>query len=111
METIALVLFALAAVGGLVLAVKHFQGAPLPMPVSVIHGGVAAVALVLVLLAYMNASAAGLGRPLLALTVAALGGFFLFSYHLRGKRAPNGAVVVHALVAVLGVVLLLLVVL
>ena len=111
METIALVLFAVAAVGGLVLAMKHFRGAALPMPVALIHGAVAAVALVMVLLAYRSATVAGLGRPLVLLTIAAVGGFFLFSFHLRGQRAPNTAVVIHALVAVAGVITLALVVL
>lgn len=111
METIALVLFVLGALGGLVLAVRHFKGQSLPMPVSVLHGLLGAVALVLLLLAYLQSTnGGGLGLALAILVVAALGGFFLFSFHLRGKRAPSPAVVVHALVAVAGVVTLLLVI-
>ena len=39
--------------------------------------------------------------------VAALGGFFLVSYHLRGQRLPSPVVVIHALVAVAAFLLLL----
>lgn len=113
MLTTALVLFALAAVGGLVLAVRHFQGKPLPVPLAVVHGLAAASGLVLVLLAFVAAGAGGgtLAWALGLLVVAALGGFFLVSFHLRGRRAPSPAVVVHALVAVAGFLALLLVVL
>jgi hypothetical protein len=109
MQLVALVLFALAAVGGLVLAVRHFRGQPLPAPLAVIHGLAAATGLVLVLLAYLAAPPGSnvLGLALLLLVVAALGGFFLVSFHLRGRRAPSPAVVIHALVAVAGVVTLL----
>ena len=38
--------------------------------------------------------------------VAALGGFYLAAFHLRGQSGPKPVVVVHALAAVAGVVLL-----
>ena len=41
------------------------------------------------------------------LVVAALGGFFLASIHLRGKIAPKAVVFIHAGVAVAGVLTLL----
>ncbi len=108
MAQAALALFALAALGGLFLAYRHFKGASLPMPVALVHGFVAATGLVLVALAYFQGGGPSrLGLALAVLVVAALGGFFLFSFHLRGKRAPSAAVVVHALVAVTAVVLLL----
>ena len=48
--------------------------------------------------------------PMLALIlflIAALGGFVLFSYHLRRKPHPKGLIVIHALAAVIAFVLLL----
>ncbi|HSR70575.1 MAG TPA: hypothetical protein VLU25_21785 [Acidobacteriota bacterium] len=105
---LALILFIVAALGGLFLAVRHFKGQSLPMPVALLHGGLAAAGLILLLVAYFS-GAPGLATALLILVVAALGGFFLFSFHLRGQRAPNAAVVIHALVAAAGVVMLLLV--
>ena len=40
------------------------------------------------------------------LLVAAVGGFYLAAFHLRGQSGPKPVVVVHALAAVAGVVLL-----
>ena len=42
-----------------------------------------------------------------ALVFAALGGFFLLSFHMRDKPHPKAVVVLHALLAVTGVVALL----
>lgn len=113
MATIALIVFAAAAIGGLILAAAHFQGRPLPMPISVIHGAAGATGLVLLGLVVFGSEPAPARVPLAALllVVAALGGFFLFSFHLRGQRAPSPAIVVHALIAVAGVVTLLIAVL
>lgn len=112
MELLALILFAVAALGGLVLAVKHFGGAELPMPVSILHGLLAACGLVVLVLLFVQSEAPGyLTYSLLVMVVAALGGFFLFSFHLRGKRAPTPVVAIHGLAAVVGFVLLALAVL
>ncbi|MDA8017036.1 MAG: hypothetical protein MPN21_06255 [Thermoanaerobaculia bacterium] len=112
MLLIALVLFAAAAVGGLVLAIRVFQGESLPMPVTVLHGLLAATGLVLVVLAYVQTTeTAGLGWALGLLVIAALGGFFLVSFNLRGQATPRSATVIHALAAVAGVALLALAVL
>jgi cation diffusion facilitator family transporter len=43
---------------------------------------------------------------LVILAVAALGGFFLASFHLRGTPGPKPVVLVHASVAVIGFLLL-----
>jgi hypothetical protein len=39
--------------------------------------------------------------------IAALGGFVLLSFHLRGKPLPTGLAVVHGLVAAVALVLLI----
>jgi hypothetical protein len=46
------------------------------------------------------------GLALLLLAIAALGGFFLASYHLRKQPGPRPVVLIHAGVAVIGFVLL-----
>ena len=40
------------------------------------------------------------------LVVAALGGFYLASRHMKSQIAPKGVVIIHALVAVVGFLLL-----
>ncbi|MDI3259389.1 MAG: hypothetical protein QJR02_06805 [Sinobacteraceae bacterium] len=109
MVLIAVVLFLIAALGGLAMAVRIFQGKQPPVPLAVGHGILAATALVLTLLA---AAATGSAAPLKygagLLVIAALGGFFLLSFQLRSKAHPKPIVVLHALLAVAGVVCLLL---
>ena len=108
---LAVVLFLAAALGGLYMAARIFKGAFPPAFVAVVHGAAAAVALVITILAALQPGA----QPLVKygagiLFVAALGGFFLASFHLRRVPHPKGVVVVHALAAVAGVACLLLVV-
>ena len=47
------------------------------------------------------------GNGVLVLCLAALGGFYLASIHLRGKIAPKAVVLIHAGVAVAGFLTLL----
>lgn len=104
----ALVLFLAAAVGGLVMAVRIFTDHKPPAALAAIHGIAAATGLVLLAIVWINGQANNLMLAALAVfLVAALGGFFLLSFHLRDKPHPKAVVVVHALVAVTGAAALL----
>lgn len=102
MLTLALVLFALAAVAGITLLTMHFRGTPLPMPLALVHGSLAAAGLVVLILAVSGGKTAGMspGLALAGFVLAALGGFGLFSFQLRGIRHPSALVVIHGLIAV-----------
>ena len=55
---------------------------------------------------------AGLGAgtaklALIILLVAALGGFYLLSFHIKKQQHPRAVIVIHALVAVIGFLTLL----
>lgn len=100
----AIVLFLIAAVGGAVMAAAIFQGRMPPAAIAVLHGVLGATGLGLLAWLWLQGGAAetlaiGLG----ILVVAALGGFYLLSFHLRGKAHPQAVVVIHALAAVGGV--------
>lgn len=107
MLNIAVILFAIAAVGGLVMATRIFQGKKAPWPLSIAHALLGASGLVLVLLTVLNGAGSLLLAALVVLAVAALGGFYLASFHARGQLSPRAVVVIHALVAVSGFLLLL----
>lgn len=105
----AIILFAIAALGGAAMAVLHFRGrAAPPALLAALHGILAASGLVVLLLAVLRSGAGGTPAVALGLFVlAALGGFGLLSFHLRQRRLPNGLVLGHGLLAVVAFLLLL----
>ncbi|MBS0367316.1 MAG: hypothetical protein JSR67_15995 [Proteobacteria bacterium] len=108
MLNVALIVFAIAAVGGLVLAAHVLRGKFAPWALSLLHALLGATGLVLLIIMLLQGSAP---QRLLAgfvlLLLAALGGFFLASFHLRKQLPPRAVVVVHAAVAVIGFLTLL----
>ena len=108
MLTIAIVLFAVAAVLGLTMATKALRSNTPPLMLAIVHGLFAASGLILLIIGVMHATTAGIGAWSLGIFVtAALGGFWLFSFHLRGKSLPIPLIVLHGLAAVTGFGLLL----
>jgi hypothetical protein len=109
MFNVAIILFALAAVGGLWMATLVFRGAVAPPPaIAALHGLLAASGIVVLLMGIIQAGAAG--RPGIALAlfvIAALGGFTLLSFHVRKRVLPKAVIIAHALVAVCGFLTLL----
>jgi hypothetical protein len=108
-----IVLFGSAAAGGLTLAIMRLRGREqLPLPLALLHGALAAAGLVALILAIVGAGTAAPDLVKISLgifVVAALGGFFLFSFQLRKKPIPIGVMVIHALAAVTAFVMLLVV--
>ena len=76
MLKIAVVLLAIAAMGGLYMAARIFGGQKAPWALSILHALLGATALVLILLNVINGSGGILLAALVTLAVAALGGFF-----------------------------------
>ena len=108
MLTYALLAFAVAAGGGLVLASRVLRARLAPWPLSLIHAGLGALGLALLIAVLVQGNAPPAVTTALALlVVAALGGFFLASFHLRGRLPPVAVVVIHAGVAAAGVLALL----
>ncbi len=108
MLTYALLIFAIAALGGLVLASHVLRGKLAPWALSILHALLGASGLVLLVIVYLQGQGSARVTAALGLLVlAALGGFFLASLHMRKKIAPKAAVLVHAGVAVVGFLTLL----
>lgn len=108
--TIAAVLFGIAALGGVVMAVMRLRGRELPpMGLAIVHGLFAASGLVALIFFVVGRSAPTQAIiALVGFVIAALGGFFLFSFHLRRQALPVPVVIIHGLVAVISFVVLLL---
>jgi hypothetical protein len=109
MLKIAILVFAIGALGGLVLANSVLRGRFAPWALSLLHMALGAAGLVLtaiVVLGGTSGVASIVPIALLILVVAALGGFLLASFHARKAIPPRGVVLIHAGVAVIGFLLL-----
>lgn len=111
MLTTALIVFGAAAAGGAALAYLRIVKKDVSMPLAIIHGIAAAAGLVLLVLGVMQAGSAGSKASLIIFLAAALGGFTLFSYHLRQRPMPVPLVLIHGGAAVTAFIVLLLAVL
>ena len=105
----AVIVFAIGALGGLVLATSVLRGKLAPWSLSVLHALLGATGLVLTAIVVFGLSgtvAPHAGMALVLLVIAALGGFFLASFHVRNRPGPKAVVLIHAGVAVIGFALL-----
>jgi hypothetical protein len=110
----AFALLTITALGGVVMAVIRLgRGANPPSWLAMLHGLLAGSALTLLLYAYCTVGLPALaGWGLLLFVLAALGGVYLnLGYHAKAILLPKAIVVVHAVIAVVGYVLLLMAVL
>src|SRR3546814_8323323 len=88
MLTYALIVFAVAALGGLVLASSVLRGKLAPWAISILHALLGASGLVLLIVSVLQGQGAGRVTAALGiLVVAALGGFYLASLPLQIGRA------------------------
>ncbi len=102
-----IILFAIAAVGGLTLVVMKFSGKGLPWPLVIGHGIFAASGLtVLIINVFNDAQNFLMNLSLVLFLVAAIGGFIVLTFHLRKKKQPNSLIFIHGAAAGLSFVLL-----
>lgn len=107
----AAVLLAIAAIGGLVMAVVRFKGAERPPTfVLMVHGLLAGAALTLLIYAAATVGLPGMALAALALliVVAIVGAALNLKFHAKMLPIPKTPIVIHGVVAVIGFVLLLL---
>lgn len=108
MLTYALIAFAIAALGGLFLAMHVLRGKFAPWVVSIVHALLGATGLVMLIAVVVQGAPPARATAALALLgVAALGGFYLATLHLKKMIPPKGVVLLHAGLAVVGFLVLL----
>ncbi len=108
MLTASIVLFALAAAVGLYLVRDFFAGKRPTIQRAYLHGGLAVIGLILLIIAMLQGAVAGATiTALILFIVAALGGLVLFFHHVRGRILPKGLLLIHPIVAVVGFLTLL----
>lgn len=109
MLLICITLFAIAAAGGLVMAgVRAFAQRNPPAWLALLHGLLAGAGLTLLLLVYFVTGLPALAAwALLLFVIAAAGGVVLnLGYQWQQKPLPLGLMYGHALLAVIGFILL-----
>lgn len=104
----AIILFAFAAVLGLSVLVPVLKNNSTSKPMAILHGALAAVGLVLVLIVVLNASGPAPTGSLIFFAVAALGGFVMFGMDIKKKRIPKVLALGHPLLAAVGLIQLIL---
>jgi hypothetical protein len=106
---ITILVFAIGAVIGLTMALAVFKGRFPPVSSAVLHGLFGATGLVLLIVAvFVYGTTGPVQWAFWLFLIAALGGFFIaFGFHAKKKTIPPGIVVVHALIAVVGFLILL----
>ena len=102
-----IVIFAVAAVMGLIVITALLKDKPTPKPAVFAHGALAAVALVLVIVLAVNNPGHSPMPSIVLFVIAAIGGFVLFARDMSKKPGPKVLAVVHALAAVVGFLILL----
>ena len=105
----AIVLLAVTALGGLLMAAMRFSGRPHPPTlITMVHGLLAASGLTLILYTAFTTGLPGGGWAGLALLLlAVLGGLVLnLRYHWERRELPMGLMLGHAGIAVAGFVVL-----
>ena len=106
----AVVLLALAALGGLLMAGIRFMGKRNPPPwIAMLHGLLAGAGVTLLAYAVLTATVPATATiALLLFVLAALGGLVLnLNYEWNRRLLPAPLLIVHALIAVAGFVLVL----
>lgn len=107
----AIAIFLAAAIFGLIIASAIIRKQPTPKPLVFIHGILAATALTIVIIYVLKNPGNNPMISLGLLIIAALGGFVLFARDMTKKPGPVALVVIHAFMAVSGVLGLILFVL
>ena len=102
-----ILLFAVAAVFGLTLLIPVLKGQSPKRAFVFVHGGIAAIALVMLLLEFMKEGNTVPQISVILFVAAALGGFVLFARDLQKKPIPKAIALVHAGAAVVAFLMLL----
>jgi len=106
--TAAIIIFIIAALFGLVILTAVLRDRPTPKPFVIIHGPLAATAIVLLIIDVVKGhTEALLIASLIIFIIAALGGFVLYTLDTLKKRIPKPLAILHPLIAVAGLIVLI----
>lgn len=109
---VAIALFIIGAIFGLIVLTSILRNKPTPKPVVLFHGLFVATALVLVLIAFFTGQQDKLLLISIVLfVIAALGGFTMLFTDLLQKPIPKWLAILHPILAAIGLIVLIMYVL
>ncbi len=100
-------LFSIAAVFGVILLIPVLQDKSPTRTFVFIHGGIAATALVILLVQFFTTNASVPSVSVILFVIAAIGGFILFARDMQQKSLPKGLALIHAAAAIVALLFLL----
>lgn len=108
MLTVAIILFLVGALFGLIVLISILRNEPTPKTAVFIHGPLVATGLVLVLITLYNGPRDTLlVASAIIFVLAALGGLTLFTIDMSKKPIPKALAVAHPILAVIALLTLL----
>lgn len=102
----ALAFFSIAAILGMILISYVLQSKPTPKGLAFVHGPMAAIGIVLLIIYAFYQTPAPI-ESIVLFIIAAFGGLVLIYRDLTGKTLPKWLAVLHGLIAVTGYVFLI----
>lgn len=102
-----IVLFALAALFGIIILKNWLTSASTSRSVVYTHGLFAALGLVLLIIFVWQTGANKPTISIILFVMAAIGGFYMFTRDLKGKFSPAALAIAHGLLAVAGFLFLI----
>jgi hypothetical protein len=107
MSKIAIIVVSLVALAGIFLAIQHARGKTPPVAAGLLHGlgGLVVIGLLVTQLLRDGLPSQGI-LAMNILIVAAIGGAFLGTAHIRGKKLARPFILVHGGLALIGAVIL-----
>lgn len=107
LNILALISFAIAALIGIILVSMYAKG-KLTVGGALLHGLFAVIGVILLIVAVVKAQTAPIGSySLILFIIAALGGLVLISMHLTKGMLSKPLIGVHAIIAVIGFLMML----
>ena len=106
--TAAIIIFIIAALFGSVILTAILRDRPTPKPFVIIHGPLAATAIMLLIIDVVKGHTESLLiASLVIFIIAGLGGFAIYTLDSLKKRIPKPLAILHPLIAVAGLIVLI----
>lgn len=107
MLVVSIIIFAIAAIFGLLNLIAILSSKQTSKPVVYTHGLFAAIALILLIIFTVNAAGSSPILSLILFIIVAIVGFILFARDLSKKPGPKAIALIHGIVAVIAFIILI----